>query len=82
MQLQLVACTQHLHKLSAVQVRRLICQALAKLYLAGDQLPLYSRVSSFQLFLGTREAFRCGCRRSSLLDHQALGFRHPPLLAR
>ncbi|PRW58658.1 HEAT repeat-containing 5B isoform X2 [Chlorella sorokiniana] len=38
-------------------VRRLICQALAKLYLAGDQLPLYSRVSSLQLFLGTREAF-------------------------
>ena len=40
------------------QVRRLICQVLAKLYAAGDQLPLYSRVSSLQLFLGTREAFR------------------------
>lgn len=44
---------------AAAQVRRLICQALAKLYLAGDQLPLYSRVSSLQLFLGTKEAFRC-----------------------
>lgn len=39
-------------------VRRLICQVLARLYLLGDQLPLYSRVSSLQLFLGTREAFR------------------------
>jgi len=39
-------------------VRRLICQVLAKLYAAGDQLPLYSRVSSLQLFLGTKEAFR------------------------
>ncbi|KAL4425068.1 hypothetical protein ABPG77_010382 [Micractinium sp. CCAP 211/92] len=38
-------------------VRRLICQVLAKLYSVGDQLPLYSRVSSLQLFLGTREAF-------------------------
>lgn len=44
---------------SPSQVRRLICQVLAKLYLHGDQLPLYSRVSSLQLFLGTREAFRC-----------------------
>ena len=43
-----------------LQVRRLICLALAKLYLVGDQLPLYSRVSSLQLFLGTREAFRWG----------------------
>ena len=42
----------------APQVRRLICQVLAKLYLLGDQLPLYSRVSSLQLFLGTRETFR------------------------
>lgn len=39
-------------------VRRLICQVLAKLYSAGDQLPLYSRVSSLQLMLGTKEAFR------------------------
>ncbi|KAL4431040.1 hypothetical protein ABPG75_006296 [Micractinium tetrahymenae] len=38
-------------------VRRLICQVLAKLYAVGDQLPLYSRVSSLQLFLGTKEAF-------------------------
>ena len=41
------------------QVRRLICQVLAQLYARGDQLPLYSRVSSLQLFLGTREALRC-----------------------
>jgi hypothetical protein len=39
-----------------LQVRRLICDVLGKLYLRGDQLPLYSRVSSLQLFLGTREA--------------------------
>lgn len=38
-------------------VRRLICDTLGKLYSAGDQLPLYSRVSSLQLFLGTSEAF-------------------------
>lgn len=37
-----------------VQVRRLICEALGKLYSLGDQLPLYSRVSSLQLFLGTK----------------------------
>lgn len=46
------------------QVRRLICQVLAKLYSVGDQLPLYSRVSSLQLFLGTREAFRWAQGRS------------------
>ena len=27
------------------------------MYSLGDQLPLYSRVSSLQLFLGTKEAF-------------------------
>lgn len=37
-------------------MRRLICEALGRLYSRGDQLPLYSRVSSLQLFLGTREA--------------------------
>jgi hypothetical protein len=40
-----------------LQVRRLVCEALGKLYARGDQLPLFSRVSSLQLFLGTREAF-------------------------
>jgi len=39
------------------QVRRLICEALGKLYARGDQLPLFSRVSSLQLFLGTKEAY-------------------------
>lgn len=34
-----------------------MCEALGKLYSLGDQLPLYSRVSSLQLFLGTKEAF-------------------------
>ncbi|KAL4528840.1 hypothetical protein Ndes2437A_g03376 [Nannochloris sp. 'desiccata'] len=38
-------------------VRRLVCEALGKLYARGDQLPLFSRVSSLQLFLGTKEAF-------------------------
>eukprot|EP00887_Chlorella_sp_A99_P005661 scaffold1.g5661.t1 len=36
-------------------VRRLVCDALGKLYSLGDSLPLYSRVSSLQLFLDTRE---------------------------
>lgn len=40
-----------------MQIRRLICSILAKLYGKGDTLPLFSRVSSLQLFLGTREAF-------------------------
>ena len=35
----------------------MICEALGKLYARGDQLPLFSRVSSLQLFLGTKEAF-------------------------
>ena len=34
-----------------------MCEALGKLYARGDQLPLFSRVSSLQLFLGTKEAF-------------------------
>ncbi len=38
-------------------VRRLICGILSKMYAVGDSLPLYSRVSSLQLFLGTKEAF-------------------------
>jgi len=38
-------------------VRRLICESLGKLYARGEQLPLFSRVSSLQLFLGTKEAF-------------------------
>ena len=38
-------------------VRRLICGILGKMYAVGDSLPLYSRVSSLQLFLGTKEAF-------------------------
>ena len=37
-------------------VRRLICEILGRLYSQGDQLPLFSRVSSLQLFLGTKEA--------------------------
>lgn len=37
-------------------VRRLVCEALSKLYSRGDQLPLYSRASALQLFLGTKEA--------------------------
>ncbi|KFM26650.1 HEAT repeat-containing protein 5A [Auxenochlorella protothecoides] len=37
-------------------VRRLLCAVLSRLYAQGDTLPLYSRVSSLQLFLGTREA--------------------------
>lgn len=40
-----------------LQVRKLICEALGRMYSTGDQLPLYSRVSSLQLFLGTKEAF-------------------------
>jgi hypothetical protein len=39
------------------QVRRLIGEALGTCYAIGDQLPLFSRVSALQLFLGTREAF-------------------------
>jgi hypothetical protein len=39
-----------------MQVRRLVCEALGRLYAKGDQLPLFSRVSSLQLFLGTKEA--------------------------
>jgi len=31
--------------------------ALSKMYGRGDSLPLYSRVSSLQLFIGTKEAF-------------------------
>ncbi len=38
-------------------MRKLICEVLGRLYALGDQLPLYSRVSSLQLFLGTKEAF-------------------------
>lgn len=37
-------------------VRRLVCEILSKLYSRGDQLPLYSRASALQLFLGTKEA--------------------------
>ena len=37
-------------------VRRLICEALNKLYSRGDQLPLYARASALQLFLSTKEA--------------------------
>lgn len=40
-----------------MQVRRLIGEALGTCYARGDQLPLFSRVSTLQLFLGTREAF-------------------------
>lgn len=40
-----------------LQIRRLISSCLSKLYGKGDQLPLFSRVSSLQLFLGTKEAF-------------------------
>ena len=47
------------------------------MYAVGDALPLYSRVSSLQLFLGTKEAFesrktsediRLGCVAWSCVD--------------
>ena len=58
-------------------VRRCICGILSKMYAVGDALPLYSRVSSLQLFLGTKEAFesrktsediRLGCVAWSCVD--------------
>ena len=45
---------EHL-ELCAVQVRKICCACLVKLYRKGDTLPLYARVSSLQGFLSTKE---------------------------
>ena len=37
-----------------LQVRRLICACLVRLYSVGDSLPLYSRIASLQTFLGSK----------------------------
>lgn len=49
----------------AVQVRKICCACLVKLYRKGDTLPLYARVSSLQGFLSSKEV------RSSPLHHTA-----------
>lgn len=38
-----------------VQVRKICCACLVKLYRKGDTLPLYARVSSLQSFLSSKE---------------------------
>ncbi len=41
----------------ACKVRQLVAGCLVSLYLKGDTLPLYSRISSLQQFLSSKEAF-------------------------
>ena len=43
--------------LASLQVRQLIAACLVNLYLKGDTLPLYSRVSLLQDFLSSKESF-------------------------
>ena len=38
-----------------MQVRRLICASLVRLYTVGDALPMYARVAALQGFLTAKE---------------------------
>ena len=53
-----------------MQVRRLICASLVRLYAVGDTLPMYARVAALQSFLSSKEAQSKG---SSMLEMARVG---------